>query len=317
MNVKLKRLQIFNRFFFLILLSVNVWIFIDRDNNFAYKEVLNYNQLYADTVDIQKWKQTSPYTTQEEINTAKNILKDSVQINNSENSIQKISKIGSYVLAALDNHRGQPADCMKNTSPLKEFFFASNNKSEVWCGNFANIFSFFANTAGIPTRYVAEEGNKNNQHVLNECFVKELNQWVLVDLTSKIILAKNKWGNYLNTIDLYHAHILKTDSISVSSCENKISVITGYSSLRNFYDSFFDTRSLFVFYLSAQFDKNLYSVSSKIKRYFTKSPTFACYENTNISSNNRFYVKIFSFYLFFAFVIYWIAFSFLTNRMKK
>jgi len=317
MKFRLGHFPVFPFLFLLFLLLINAWIFFDRNNNYAYREVLDYDQLYADHLEITKWKHSSPYTSAQEEVTAHNILRDSMHIVDSDNSLIKIQKIGSYILSALDDRRGAPSKIMNGISPLEEFYFARNKKSEVWCGNFANIFSFFANQSGVLTRYVAQEGDKNNQHVFNECFVKESNQWVLVDLTYKLILAKNNSGNYLNAIDLHNAHISNTDSITVTTFQDNEIGNTNYTTVRSFYDPYFHRNSLFVFYLNDQFDSRLYSITSKLKRYLTKSATFVSYGEKGSVSNKKFYYKISYFYLLVAFTVCLIALGLVRAKGKR
>lgn len=426
--MKYKHLYIFNGTIFIILLTINLFIYKNRDDGYAYKEYLNYNQLYQnkESLSIHKlsfngtdslrltfapnnynslkwqvtlpdslsyininnpvlklyegahnysiknietkdsiiklrlnfitestykkngrsrnsdvelmyasipveteklystkqWIQSSDYTTEQEITIAKKILLDSIHVNSSDNAITKIQKIGSYILKKLDSKRGTPKDTMDLLSPLQRFEYAQKNKSKIWCGDFSSIFSFFANSAGITTRSVWLEGNANGiltaGHSFNESYIKELNQWIFVDLTSNTLSVQTNRGNYLNTIDFYNAHQLATDNLVVTSFNNDSIYKTPIKYSDSFYNDYFNPNVNFIFYFSSQFNKHLYSFSEKIKRYATKNSTFATYSNAPDMVNFKFYVKQGALLVLFLFTIYWIILSLiLKSHIKK
>lgn len=417
--MKYKHLHIFNGFIFIILFSINLFIYKNRDDGYAYKEILNYNQLYQnkeslsihklsfngtdslrvtfapDNYNVAKWQitlpdftnyntignpviklqegaynysiknietkdsiiklrlnfitentykkngrtrnsdvelmqsslpftiqkrlsikdwiQTSEFTTEQEIAIAEKTLMDSIHINSLDNSITKIQKIGSYILKKLDLKRGTPKDTMDLLSPLQRFKYAQQNKSKIWCGDFSSIFSFFANAAGITTRSVWLEGNANGiltaGHSFNESFIKELNKWIFIDLTSNTLSIQTNKGIYLNTIDFYNAYQITTDNLVMTSINNdSISKKTiNYS--ESFYNDYFNPNVNFIYYYSSQFNKHLYSFPEKIKRYAFKSPTFATYSNVSETDNFKFYTKQGALLILFLFTLYWIIIS--------
>lgn len=425
--MKVKKLTLFNSIILISLLIVNLWIYLNRNNDFAYKDILTYNQLYSfreskrisnfsyrgkDSIEVHiapftsnhkwliqqndssfysyginpivklregknkysiqysdsgsktsiefglnlsteesykrsgkslnadceifssnvlngnyslyplsKWKQTFPSGTPLELSLTATIIRDSIKINDSDSSILKIQKIASYILKYLDDDRGIPNDSMDQLSPLQEFQFAKNRRSKVWCGNFTNIFSYFANNSGLLTRYVTMEGKIGDvfksPHVFNECFLKEHNKWILVDLTSKALYIKNSSGVFLNTIDLYNLHVLKTDKLIATTYEKDSIKEVDYSKIKDFYNYFFNQNTSFMFYYGAQFDANLYSFTSKFKRYISESPTCAYYAETLNTGNKKFYLKIFFFYSLLAFLAYWMIFLTIQRLFAK
>lgn len=420
-----KKTKLFKWLIFLLLLGVNCWIYINRDNGYAYKELLNYNQLYQiqenlkinsfhfngndslklillptqkneqwqiilpngssykcagnpniklqegkldyylkplnnhdslihlrlnyvtettykqsrkiknsdvellasslpleipSIYPLQYWTQSSEFTTEEEISIAKKLLVDSIKINLAEPSITKIEKIGSYILKKLNTHRGTPNDSIDNMSPMQSFNYALKDKSDVWCGHFSNIFSFFANAAGVTTRAVCLEGDANGiikaGHSFNECYIPELKQWIFVDLTSSTLSVQTKKGKYLNAIDFFNAHELRVDSIMVNTFTNDSLYKMSYNYNTSFYNDFFNTNSYFVFYNASEYDKTLYSFTNKIKRFVTKAPTFAVYSNSNNQDNEKFYFKQSMLWLLLIYTLYWITSSILLKEKR-
>lgn len=419
--MNLKRLHIFNSIVFLGLLIFNIVIYRNRDNGYAYKEFLNYNQLYqpsemlsitkmrfngtdslalyfsqeqnhavwkiqlpdskyysckgtpviklqegikdyeltnakdstiyirlnyvseesykkkgrtrASDVElmsasipirdkklfsINHWTQSSEFTTGEEIASAKQILMDSMQVIPSENSVSKIQKIGSYIYKKIHHQLGMPNDSMDAFSPLKQFALAQQGKSEIWCGSYTNIFSFFANTAGVITRSIWVDGEANGissaGHNFNECYIKEINQWIFVDLMSNTLALQTKNGSYLNSIDFYNLHQLHSNDIMVSSLKNDSIVKSEYDYSNSFYSNYFNPKVNFVYYFASQFDEKLYTSSEKIKRYVFKKATFASYSGTSNTNNVKFYYKQGALLLLILFTFYWILLKIITKN---
>lgn len=425
--MKYKPLHIFNGFIFIILFAINLFIYKNRDDGYAYKEILNYNQLYQnkeslsirklsfngtdslrvtfapDNYNVAKWQitlpdstnyksignpvikllegshnysiknietkdsiiklrlnfmtensykkngrarnsdvelmqtsqpitiekthsindwiQSSEFTTEQETAVAKKILIDNIQVNVSDNSITKIQKIGSYILKKLDSKRGTPKDTMDLLSPLQRLEYAQQNKSKIWCGDFSSIFSFFANTAGITTRSVWLEGNANGiitaGHSFNESYIKELNKWIFIDLTSNTLSIQTNKGTYLNTIDFYNAHQLTDDNLVMTSFKDDSISKTNIKYSTSFYNDYFTSNINFVYYYSSQFNKHLYSFFEKIKRYAFKSPTFAIYSNVPEIDNFKFYTKQGALLILFIFTLYWIIISVILKFIVK
>lgn len=409
-----KRLHIFNGIIFLVLLIINIIVYKNRDNGYAYTEYLNYKQLYqpselqgiaktrfngndslalyfsleqSNTVwniqlpdstsytckgnpviklqegindyqlnnasskdsiihirlnyvseasykkkgrtrvsdvelmqvpvpiqdkklfPLSHWIQSSPFTTDKEIAIAKQILSDSMKVISSENSISKIQKIGSYIYRKIHRQLGTPNDSLDSLSPMQQFNLAIHGQSEIWCGTYTNIFSFFANAAGITTRSVWVDGEVNGistaGHNFNECYIKELYQWIFVDLMSNTLSLQTKNGHYLNSLDFYNLHQLHSSDIIVSSFKNDSITTSEYDYSNSFYNNYFNPNVNFVYYYASQFHKNVYSPSEKIKRYLFKRPTFATYSNALPVANTKFYKKQMALLALAFFFAYW------------
>jgi hypothetical protein len=271
---------------------------------------------------ISHWIQSSEYTTEKEIVIAKQILSDSMKVIPSENSISKIQKIGSYIYRKIHQQLGTPNDSMDILSPMQQFDLAQRGQSEIWCGSYTTIFSFFANTAGITTRSVWVDGEVNGisaaGHNFNECYIKELNQWIFVDLMSNTLSLQTKKGRYLNSIDFYNLHQLHSNDFMVSSLKNDSIIKLEYDYSNSFYKNYFNSNINFTYYYASQFDKKLYNASEKIKRYIFKRPTFATYSNAGSISNAKFYKKQMALLTLVAFSIYWlITFNISKSNSKR
>jgi hypothetical protein len=266
------------------------------------------------TFSEKHWVQSFQYTTEDEVKVSKKILRDSIRIVLSDNSLTKIKKIGSYILKKIGSKRGLPMDTMDFLSPLQRFEFAQKNKSKVWCGDFSDIFSFFANLEGIPTRSVWVEGDANGiksaGHSFNETYVEELGKWIFIDLTSNTLGIQNANEEYLNTLQFYNGHQLKTSDLFLTIYHDSV-YKTPIDYTNSFYNNYFGSNNNFVFYNSRQFNTQLYSFSEKIKRYFLKCPTFGIYSNQLQADNTKFYFKQMAAIFLVLYILYLAIFYFI------
>lgn len=142
----------------------------------------------------------------EDIDEARRILAEEIGISGFETTREKIKKIGVFVLSGIDDKRGIPAEDLSNV-PMAEYQCALDGTSKIWCSQFANIYAFFANVAGIPTRFVSVRGRLDgialSGHELTESFIAERGKWAYVDLYSRILSVTNRKGDLLNTLDLF------------------------------------------------------------------------------------------------------------------
>jgi hypothetical protein len=275
----------------------------------------NYNYL-----SISEWQQASLYTTEQEIEDAKLLLKDSLHILPNDSSIQIIQKISRYILKYTGTNKGIPSNAMDSLSPTKQFEFAKNKQSAVWCGNFTDMFSFYASCAGITTRLVCLEGKIGDVskagHSFNEAYIKELKQWVFVDLTSNSVFAQSPSKQYLNSIDFYNLYKLAPKDIIITRVINDSIKQENFNSVKDFYDDYFQANDQFVFYNHKQFENNTYSFLSKIKRYTSKNPTFSIYTEAVENDNDKFWIKQTALYALLCFSLYWIMSTVILKRKR-
>jgi hypothetical protein len=276
----------------------------------------------TDLFPFNHWQQKFPLASPDDSIIANHLLLDSIKILENDNDLTRVEKIASYILTTLERHRGIPIDSMDKMSPIQQFQCARSGMSKVWCWNFSQIFSFLANRAGIVTRSVDLGGNIEGVvepepiHSFNEVFIEELNQWVFIDLSSKAIFVKSSSGKFLNTIQFYHAHLIKSNLTAVTLKQDSLLQVD-YGGIKPFYDDVFRGDSYFLFYFKSQFSSDYHDLSSKLERYFTKAPTYAAYSDSNSGDNRKFYIKQFFFYTLVIYSLYVLVFTVLLNYSKR
>ena len=110
------------------------------------------------------------------------MLDEKVPVNDS--TVKKIKELAEFLLEHFDDQRGVPSATLMSKTPLGQFnLLRLHSEEKLWCGNWSNIYAYFAWNRHIPSRIV-EILKPGDHHVFNESYVEELNQWVLVDLTN-------------------------------------------------------------------------------------------------------------------------------------
>jgi hypothetical protein len=144
-------------------------------------------------------------------------------------------------------------------------------------------------------------------HSFNEAYIKELKQWVFVDLTSNSVFVQSSSNQYLNSIDFYNLYKLTPKEIIVTRVVNDSMKQENFNSVNDFYDDYFQANDQFVFYNHKQFESTAYDFTSKIKRYTSQNPTFSIYTEAKEHDNEKFWIKQTVLYALLCFSLYWVT----------
>lgn len=235
------------------------------------------------------------------------ILKEKVNIQHNDSTKVKIEKLGIFLLNKLDDKRGIPSGEMDLSSPFTQYQYALSGKSGIWCSNFAAIYPFFANNAGIPTRVVSVGGRVDgvniSGHAFAESFIKETGQWAFVDLTSKKLFVTNSRGDFLNTLDIFHLNQMKVfGGVNASIFKDgKVSLVP-YSDVNSSEEYYFSRDATFIF---SKKKVNFIVLPRKIEQAFkmVADPDLA-YSMRN--SNTNYYITVSLFYAELVVLLIWL-----------
>lgn len=267
---------------FLLLTIFNLIIFLKRDN-FQYLPFTNYKSLYnGKNADPTIWNNfNSQYPEYEKIETKR--ITDSL-VNGYSATDKKAHIIGSYLNKRFKSQIGKPSNSSDVLSPLAQYYkLCSNENEKLWCGTIARLFSYFCYSQGIACRYI-EIMQPGDHHVVNECYLPETKEWVLMDLTFNLLLIQNKNDDYLNLIT-FKDSLKKSPSFLTS---NEFSTIDSNLSLSTIQGYYNNTYPLY-YYHSLATDK-VYSPSAKFVRYFLPISWYKIYA-VQERSNLFFYIK--------------------------
>ena len=174
---------------------------------FIIKPTVPYGDFKQYSVDY--WVDDYKYVGEEGLAKVDRILRDEVGIQGSEPTFEKMEKLAGYLRVKLKNARGVPKDDARWMNPLLLFQEMVSGDCKGWCTQQGQIWVFFANCAGIPTRLLQGARTEDNHfvytgHTWAESYIAEQQRWAFVDLSHSHIFITDKNGLVLNTAELFH-----------------------------------------------------------------------------------------------------------------
>lgn len=263
---------------FSFLSIINLVIFFYRDR-FIYHKYSTYSSLYSS--DTTRWRKFIDDYPKQELVEAQIIL-DSLHIDDQPTSV-KVLEIGKFLYNKFKKQLGESSNQLVSASPLTQYkILRSSDTIELWCGNFAEMFTFFCWSRGIASR-VIEIMNPGDHHVLNESYLPETQEWAVIDLTNNNLLIRKSNG-YANLLDLRDS-----PGQTLSSLQASDSSIASHPFDATFYNKYFGNKNPIHYYYRTN-NSEVYSRGEKIKRYFLP---YSWYEEVteNQQGNWRFYIK--------------------------
>ncbi len=158
---------------------------------------------------VSYWVDDYRYVGAATLAAADRVVRDEMGVLDSDDTLTRMEKVMRYLRAQLANSGGVPKDAFRWLDPWRIFQEMVAGTGKGWCTQNAQIYTFFANRAGISTRFVFGAYTQDNVIVYNghswaECWVKEQNRWTHVDPSHSIIAVQDQKGALLNTADIMH-----------------------------------------------------------------------------------------------------------------
>lgn len=276
---------------FVLLTAINAVIFIYRDH-FKYHPYTSYNSLYSNCDESckTKWSGLTEIFTKDEIQEANDILISNTDIRKEKGTLEKIQIIAAFIYNKFHAQYGRPSDSVMSLSALKKYKLLLESPNEkIWCGDFASMVLLFSRSQNILCR-VIEIYSSDDQHVINECYVPELKQWMLVDVTYNTLTALSNTRQYLNVQNF--RKLVNSDDpvfrISSMGSQNRFDTL---DKNQPFLLNYFKPDNEYYYYYSTDL-KAVYKLKEKLKRYFLPVSWYALYKNQK-KGNEPFYFKIF------------------------
>ncbi|MEZ5046954.1 MAG: hypothetical protein R2831_08175 [Chitinophagaceae bacterium] len=154
------------------------------------KQALLPAHSYQEIYDIQDqytihWQHADSIYNISDVLWAKQIANDSMGIVAQDSELEKINKIGSFLLNAFYHRLGNPPDTLFKMQACQQYQYLLHHDAELYCTQFSSLFAFFARSQGLITREI-ECKNKYDRHVFNETYIPSIKHWVYTDLTHRI-----------------------------------------------------------------------------------------------------------------------------------
>ncbi len=291
---------------FLALTILNILVFFSRDR-FRYQSYTDYSSLYApcDRKCYDTWSGLAKDVPTDELLIAKKIS-DSFLIEHA-GTYSRVLRIGNFLYNRFHNQLGSPGAALQGATPLQQFRLLSANDSlELWCNNFAQMFSMFCWSQDIVCRTI-EVLNPGDHHVLNECYLPETKKWMVVDLTSNLlsISIRGQLANFIDSRKAAKDGVNMEAMISAGDSINSKKVEWTQGNIPVYYK---DDLPLY-FYHTVNLEK-VYGWQNKIRSYLTPVSWYDIFREKG-GNNLPFYLKQ-------VLIVLWIAsfFVFLGSRTK-
>lgn len=252
------------RLFFMAVTFVNAGLFFFRDS-LQYIKYATYDELYGvcDDACVQKWDDFTLAYPRTSFAEGRQILQ-SLHLDTGT-TLSKIEAIGHHLYAKFNRQAGYPGNVIHRSAPLDDYkILSADTAQKVWCGTYAMMFAFFCWSQNVLCRCV-EIYKPGDHHVLNECWVPELRQWVMVDLTNNLLQVER--GNRACNAQDFVAALATPDSLAVLSAgsmdRESFAGVEQNKAVKGYYNGAFP----FYYYHLTQ-PATVYRPVEKLKRYF-------------------------------------------------
>lgn len=158
---------------------------------------------------VSDWIDDYAYMGTAALERADRILREEAGIRETDAVQTRIEKLVHFMRTTLINAGGVPKDDFRWLDPLSIFEEMRAGTGKGWCTQNAQIFCFFANRAGVPTRFIFGATVQDNVvvyngHSWNECWLAEQNRWVYVDPQAIVCGVFDAAGRALSSADILH-----------------------------------------------------------------------------------------------------------------
>jgi hypothetical protein len=270
---------------FIILSLVNLLVFLFRDY-FQYQPYASFTSLYrrCDQACMEKWSRFTEDYPSRDLTEAKQLM-DSVLANTEPGALAKTQKIARFLVLRFQKQLGTPSTALLTAPPLDQYKMLSASDSlQLWCGNFAQLFSFFCWSQGIACRSI-EIMNPGDHHVLNECYLPEMGKWVMLDLTNNLLFVRNEQKQLLDLVNFRH-QVKKGLPLQVERAEGDTVISgTGGLALPGYY---LDDHPLY--YYHRVDNLKIYAAKEKMARYLLPVSWYDIFDDQD-RNNYLFYLK--------------------------
>ncbi len=156
---------------------------------------------------LSYWADDYAYVGADRLAAADRVVREDMGVTEADDTLTRIAKVMRYLRTKLADSGGVPKDDFRWMDPWSMCQEMINGTGKGWCTQNAQIYVFFANRAGIPTRFVFGANTQDdviiyNGHSWAESWVKEQNRWTYVDMTQSLYGVADKHGALLNTADI-------------------------------------------------------------------------------------------------------------------
>ncbi|HKO79010.1 MAG TPA: hypothetical protein VJU78_01385 [Chitinophagaceae bacterium] len=276
--------------------AVSVYFFINRNSFGNFTRVASYDDLYSPvhntSAELNKWKKVLRQYPKDQLKEAQKLTETYAGVKEQDPTLTKIIKIGSWLRRSFSKSEiGKPSDSFEKLSDIEQYKAAARAESPVWCGTYGSQFLFFCSANNITSRCIESKGVADN-HIVNESFIPELNQWVFSDLLNNVLYCKDSNNKIVNTIDLLYRNSQKDTAafIAYEQAGYDNMLVLPRKEYSRLWSTYLNADSKLYFYYTTDL-KCVYNFTQKTIRYIYPKTWFELFSLTSVS-NMTFYFRI-------------------------
>ncbi len=160
-----------------------------------------------DQYTVADWTDDYGYVGKKELAEADRIVREDVGIRETDPTLVRMEKLVRYLRTTLKSAGGVPKDDERWEDSWVLYNELVKGTGKGWCTQHAQSWVFWANRAGIPTRFVFNARTQDNTiaysgHSFGESYIREQGRWAYTDLTQGQCYITDREGKVLNTAEL-------------------------------------------------------------------------------------------------------------------
>jgi hypothetical protein len=162
-----------------------------------------------DQYSVNDWVDDYRYVGEASLSETSRVLRDEVGIRDTDPTLTRMEKLFPYLRKKLVGAGGVPKDDERWMNPYRLYCEMVAGTGKGWCTQHAQVWVYWANRAGIPTRFVFGARTQDDRivytgHSWAESYIHEQRRWAFVDLSEGFLHITNKENLVLNTAELFH-----------------------------------------------------------------------------------------------------------------
>ena len=185
----------FIRLFLWIIIPILLWVTRHQTQYPSGFTIADMLQLPA-----QQFKLHVDDYSPEDVQWAKQFLRDSMALPSHINAEQTMQLISRYLIQTLHPQMHEASTELLKASPREQFMQIRYGKASFYCSNYVALYGFFARVAGLAVRDI-ELKSSTRWHIVSETWNPINKRWMLNDLTHQLTLVYNNQHQPLSLFD--------------------------------------------------------------------------------------------------------------------
>ncbi|MCX6132167.1 MAG: transglutaminase-like domain-containing protein [Ignavibacteriales bacterium] len=164
-------------------------------------------------LSVNDWVDDYKYVGEAGLAETDRIVHNQLGIRDTDPTLTRIEKLFPYLRKKLKGSGGVPKDAERWMDPYRLFGEMAAGTGKGWCTQNAQVYVYWANRAGIPTRFVFGARTQDDRivytgHSWAESYIREQHRWAFVDLSQGQLYVTDRDGQVLNTAQIFHLNQL-------------------------------------------------------------------------------------------------------------